>query len=592
MTTTTARTRRVPKRPPRKPSTENQEVPTPASASDGSTLDVMRLVQRVPLSQLHRHAANRNITPASVAELAESLREFGQKEPIRVRPLEQQPGHFEILSGERRFVAAGVAQLTHLEALIEHHDAPEAMIELAVANAARKDLDPIERAELLTQLMLPVDQGGGGLDRMAAGRVLGLNSDSGIKNTLRLLTLPAFFRGLLKAGTLNVKLARVLVPYGSSYLESLATWLGSKDCPTNALEDFYRSEEDMCWVLEEFERKHTRPADDKANHYHGYQNGGYQPCLFDPDALDAAARTLLNFAEIPNREHDAQSGETRLVSLNPKAWHKLQDPLVKDRLKQDRLKQGRAKGKAGAKKTPNTGAKPAETAAELKARRKQQDEQLARFTRDWIRVGLRYLLSCRLEWSGGCFEYVLPWLLVRLERDRSFGDPSLSKLHDWAASQCAPPPSKPLSQLTADEQAKFLDQALIGFYVALWRVSLWPMNRDATPTHSDLALQGQIPEQLPRIDDLAVDALARMVGVSVETLWEESTGDGIGRRLVLQWLSRHNRDQLTALAKKLKVPLKSTKRGDMAAELLERHTQLSKLPIPAVLLKLAKGGRR
>jgi hypothetical protein len=67
---------------------------------------IVQQVISIPIEKLHRHPSNRTITPESVSELVQSLTDHGQREPIRVREHPERLGHYEIISGERRFVAA------------------------------------------------------------------------------------------------------------------------------------------------------------------------------------------------------------------------------------------------------------------------------------------------------------------------------------------------------------------------------------------------------------------------------------------------------------------------------------------------------
>ncbi len=79
-----------------------------------------------------------------------------------------------------------------------------------LGNAERQDLSAIERAELLLTMI------NHGMDRAEAGRMFGLDSESGIKNTLRLLKLPESIRKLVQSGELPARAARVLVPWAEA----------------------------------------------------------------------------------------------------------------------------------------------------------------------------------------------------------------------------------------------------------------------------------------------------------------------------------------------------------------------------------------
>lgn len=527
----------------------------------GSTATAPRSqLHSIPIEQLHRHPDNRTITAESVSELEQSLREHGQKEPIRVRALPDPIGHYEIISGERRFVAAGLAGLDTLTCIVERHDDAAALLELAVANAARQDLDPIERAELLQKL---IDSG---MDREAAGRIFGLGSESGVKNALRLLRLPAYYRELLASKQINVQQARLLVPYPDAFLDALAEYLQAKKTAAYERAHFFDDVDGTQRALRMFSRDHTRPMD-KRKHNHGYQLGDYR-ALFKPNSAQTAELVVCT---IPDRSWNAKAGAEVLVALNTKLWHSLQDPLVKI-----------AAAKKAAKKTKSPGSSTP-TPAELKQRRAEQDRQLDKFTHSWIRTALRCVMSTRYEWAGGCIEYSLPWLLSALEDARRYGDPNLNLLYAWAMSQCDPTPTS--EYMTCAEFSQHMCLVALDFPLALWRVSLWPVAADEHP-HDDLAAPGVLPEKLPSLAPSHVDALADVAGVSMETFWRAAAKDGPARELLRQWLTRHTADQRDDLRKELKLkPLAGSKRDAAVDQILAAHTVLKLLPLPKRLAK-------
>src|SRR5579872_3529974 len=84
------------------------------------------------------------ITPESLAELAESIREHGVLEPLVVA---KTPAGFQIIAGERRWRASRLAGLTHVPAIIRE-TSPKGMLEMAIVeNVQRVDLNPLDRAK-------------------------------------------------------------------------------------------------------------------------------------------------------------------------------------------------------------------------------------------------------------------------------------------------------------------------------------------------------------------------------------------------------------------------------------------------------------
>jgi ParB family transcriptional regulator, chromosome partitioning protein len=555
-----------------------------------ATTDIVQQVISIPIDKLHRHPSNRTITPESVSELVQSLQDHGQREPIRVREHPEKLGHYEIISGERRFVAAQqvTPKIDSLNAIVETLTDSNSLVELAVANAARQDLTPIERAELLRDLITPIDQGGGGMDRAAAGRIFGLNSESGVKNTLRLLKLPEYFRNMLSTGQVTVGKIRPLCAYPDSYLARLADWIQKclKDKhPHWAVSQWvseYVDENDTESLLRMFEREHTRPVGDKKHkHAHGYQQGGFQPCLFNLEKINGIHRTELQIVEIPDGEKGVRS-----VALNVKLWHTLQDPLVAAKIKSKSkpIAEGKSKATAGSKA-------PAPTAAELKAKRKKQDDQLSQYTRNWICTALRCTMANRTPPHRVLA--LAPWLINAF---MLWGN-VFSEIYQWAVSELVGSSAKQSKyggrwSDSAKDSDALQSIRSAEFWAALWRVALWPV-ATRNDTNVGLATIGTIPDQMPRIDPEKVHELAATLGVSMETVWTHAAEDGWERSLVLKWLEYHTKDQLIDLAKSLKITLTTDKRGDMAAELLGHHRLGTgrQLHMPAVL-SAPKAGKR
>ncbi len=548
---------------------------------DAVASNTVQQVISIPLEKLHRHPSNRTITPESVAELVQSLQDHGQREPIRVREHPDKIGHFEIISGERRFVAAQqVKGIDSLAAIVESMTDSTSIVELAVANAARKDLAPIERAELLAELIKPIADGGGGMDRDAAGRIFGLNSESGVKNTLRLLKLPKYFRDLLSSGKKPIGEIRPLCAYPDAFLAKLVDWVQkhSKGKPSGnegwVVRRWLDDNDETDYLIKVFEREHTRPVGDKKHMYHhGWNQGGDQPCLFDLNKLSENDRTALQIVEIPDGEKGVRS-----VAINTKLWHKLQDPLVAAKVK--------SKSKPPKDSSSSSKSKPP-TPAELKAKRKKQDEQLKAYTDRWICTALRATMANRL--TPKQIVVMMPWMLSAM---LSCGN-VFSELYEWATSELVGSQRKgsKFGRWTdsASESQQLQSIRSAEWWGVLWRVALWPV---ATRNDTDVGLAtiGTIPDRLPAMNGCDVHELAAAVGVSMETVWQHAAEDGWERSLVLQWLKYHTKDQLTDLAKSLKVTLKTDKRGAMAAELLDHH-QLGhgrQLHLPAALKATSK----
>lgn len=131
------------------------------------------------------------ITPESLAELAESIREHGILEPIVVA---KTPAGYQIIAGERRWRASRLVGLAKVPVIIKE-TSPQGMLEMAIVeNVQRVDLNPLERAQAYKRLMDEFDL----TNAEIAQRVS--KSPSYISNTIRLLTLPDALKDALMSG--------------------------------------------------------------------------------------------------------------------------------------------------------------------------------------------------------------------------------------------------------------------------------------------------------------------------------------------------------------------------------------------------------
>jgi ParB family transcriptional regulator, chromosome partitioning protein len=141
----------------------------------------------------------------SLEELAESIRAQGLLQPILVRPHPTDSGRYEIIAGERRWRAAGLAGLHEIPAVVRSMTNSEAALAALVENLQRENLNPIEEADGLQRLASEFD-----LTHEAIGYAIG-KSRSHIANMIRLLKLPAAVRDAVREGTLTFGHARALL---------------------------------------------------------------------------------------------------------------------------------------------------------------------------------------------------------------------------------------------------------------------------------------------------------------------------------------------------------------------------------------------
>ena len=150
----------------------------------------------------------KNFDETALKELAMSIKTHGIIQPIVLNRAED--GKYMIIAGERRWRAAKIAGLTQVPAFIRNYT-PKQIREISIIeNLQREDLNPIEAARAIKQLMDEYD-----LTQEAVADRIG-KSRPAIANTLRLLTLPSDVVDMVEDNKLSAGHARCLIPLSSS----------------------------------------------------------------------------------------------------------------------------------------------------------------------------------------------------------------------------------------------------------------------------------------------------------------------------------------------------------------------------------------
>jgi len=141
------------------------------------------------------------ITPESLVDLADSIREHGILEPLIIA---KTPAGFQIIAGERRWRASRLAGLTHVPVIIRE-TSPKGMLEMAlVENVQRVDLNALDRAKGFERLMNEF-----GLTTSEIAVRIG-KSVAYVSNSIRLLSLPDALKDGLLSGLISEGHARAL----------------------------------------------------------------------------------------------------------------------------------------------------------------------------------------------------------------------------------------------------------------------------------------------------------------------------------------------------------------------------------------------
>ena len=171
---------------------------------DTKTNDKVNKVLIVDLVR-NKYKPRKNFNKENLEELSNSIKERGIIQPIVVRPLENDKSKFEIIAGERRWIAAQNAGLNDVPVTVLNIDNLKSLEFAIVENVQRSNLNPIEEANGYQRL---VDEFS--YDQEKISRFIG-KSRSHIANCLRLLNLPTEVKSYLENDKLTLGHAKILV---------------------------------------------------------------------------------------------------------------------------------------------------------------------------------------------------------------------------------------------------------------------------------------------------------------------------------------------------------------------------------------------
>ena len=167
----------------------------------------------LPISQVESCSSQprKHFDEASLAELADSIREHGIIQPLTVRKLAS--GYYQIIAGERRWRAARLAGLQEVPVIVMEADDRKAAELAMIENLQREDLNPIEEAMAYKRLMeefhLKQDE--------IAERVA--KSRTAVTNSMRLLKLTVKVQEMVIADMISAGHARALLGISDESLQ-------------------------------------------------------------------------------------------------------------------------------------------------------------------------------------------------------------------------------------------------------------------------------------------------------------------------------------------------------------------------------------
>ena len=164
-------------------------------------------IQRLPIGDLRtgKFQPRRRFDEDELAALAASIGEKGVLQPVLVRRHPEEAGCWELVAGERRWLAAQRAGLREIPAVVHDLSDKETLEAAIVENVQRQDLTPLEEAGGYRRLIAEF-----GYTQEALAKIVG-KSRSHVANSLRLLNLSDGAKALLDSGALSAGHARALL---------------------------------------------------------------------------------------------------------------------------------------------------------------------------------------------------------------------------------------------------------------------------------------------------------------------------------------------------------------------------------------------
>jgi ParB family chromosome partitioning protein len=164
-------------------------------------------IMMIPLGRIRPNPdqPRREFSEEAMADLTRSVKEQGVLQPVVVRPVRDDAFDYEIVAGERRWRACGLAGLEEIPALVREVDDEQSLALALIENLQREDLNPMEEAAGFALLLSRF-----GLSQEELADRVG-KSRSAVANTLRLMQLSEPIRADLGSGRITAGHARALL---------------------------------------------------------------------------------------------------------------------------------------------------------------------------------------------------------------------------------------------------------------------------------------------------------------------------------------------------------------------------------------------
>ena len=190
--------------------------------------------RKLSLSEIvpNRYQPRKNFDVDSLDDLSNSIKERGVIQPIIVRKSKLENFKYEIIAGERRWLAARKAGLHDIPVIITDVDDLKSLEFAIVENVQRHDLNPLEEAQGYKRLIDEFSY-----DQEKVSKFIG-KSRSYITNSLRLLSLPQQVLNFVENKKISVGHAKILV--GLDNAEFIANKIVEKKLSVRQSESFVK----------------------------------------------------------------------------------------------------------------------------------------------------------------------------------------------------------------------------------------------------------------------------------------------------------------------------------------------------------------
>jgi ParB family transcriptional regulator, chromosome partitioning protein len=210
------------------PSNRPAAAPQPAPQREGAQEISLELIDRNP------YQTRGQVDEIALAELAASIQQQGVIQPIVLRPAAN--GRFQLMAGERRWMASKRAGKQTIPAVIRAASDEQAMEITIIENLQREDLNVVEQARAYERLSREF-----GLTQEQMAQKTGKDRTS-VANFLRLLKLPEIIQHDLEKGTLSFGHAKALLMLPApEQMEKVARQIEAKKLSVRQTEDLVRS---------------------------------------------------------------------------------------------------------------------------------------------------------------------------------------------------------------------------------------------------------------------------------------------------------------------------------------------------------------